>query len=729
VTNYLRGTCALAAACLAFSLSAAAEEVRVVPVFRANGISGVSHLFAHDVDGDGHRDLAGCANSGPFALAQQTDGTWATSWSAPAVGCGGGVAAGDLDGDGGAEIVAAQTLTVAIFDPRGISGPFSTLTIPGSASIGGLAIANVDDDAAPEIVAVTANATYVYDGVTRELQWTATGYGGTSVRIGDIDGDSRPEIVVNGSTAYVLDGAAEVQKWGYVGGFGPAWTLGNVDADAKDEIVFRSGSNVTTLNGDTFTTSSWAESNVDVLAVADADHNGANEIIVGSYYTNLTGRNPATGALLWTIQSGYGSVGSMGAEDLDSDGIPEVFWSKSGGVAVGTVSAGVAQWSSPVSIGPYSSAFGDLDGDGHLEYVVGIRQAGTSSSGSIQVFDGETHALRYTIPVQSYSNYVQEVAIGQLDADPALEIAALIGYYDYYLTVWDGVTGQQEFVSNNGGASLGPSMLVANIDADAIDEIIVSTEDQHVVVLNGASNIIQKSLTTTGGVYDMALANLNGDATGDLTVLTYNAVTVYDTVSWEILGSAALSTYPREVQATSAGGGTVAVSSDSYYNNLRVFKGATLTPAYVCTTGSPERLAFAGVGGEERLIAVNEQGAMRAYPLDGDTCPEDLEVTRDTGAAVELTALDVTGDGRQDLIIDGYYSTTVALLGLSTETRGDVDGDGVITGDDVDDTVDYLFGAQPGSSPMADANADKRISVEDVFKLIDYEFAGGAALP
>jgi hypothetical protein len=69
-----------------------------------------------------------------------------------------------------------------------------------------------------------------------------------------------------------------------------------------------------------------------------------------------------------------------------------------------------------------------------------------------------------------------------------------------------------------------------------------------------------------------------------------------------------------------------------------------------------------------------------------------------------------------DEIIALYGSANaaeIAHVGFSDEKRGDVNGDAVIAAGDVDQLVDYLFGAGPGLSTSGDANADERFSGED----------------
>jgi hypothetical protein len=732
---YVRVIWALAVSAIA--LAAAGEDVRLLPSFRYGTISdgvGQANLVPYDLDGDGKAELISCSNGAPFAVSAR-GGTYVTTWHGPAGSCT-SIAAGDRDLDGGADIIVAADQKLSVFDPRSLGGPAVTIALPDYAV--DVAIGNVDDDPAPEIVVLGLAATLVYDGATLELQWTATGYGGYSVQIGDVDGDARREIVVTGPTGYVLDGAAEVQKWGYAGGF-PAFTVGNVDGDAKDEIVFRASGNsaFTILNGDTFTTTTHAvDWYFDTLAVADANGDGLNEVITGNnQWGDIEGHSPVNGALLWSIYNPEHGTMAVGAADLDGDQTLEVFWgagaTSSGDDAlfIGRASTVQYLWRCLDLDGQYFSAARDLDGDGRVEYVVATRASSSGYEGGIiEIFDAATRlSIGRLFTDDSWEYGISAIGIGQLDADPALEIAALV---NGVLTTWDGSTHLQEF-SNSGGMSLvgsGDALLIANLDADAVDEIVVAAGEQ-VLVLNGASNFIQKSLVTGAPIVDFSAADLNGDSRRELVVATSSGLTVYDTASWGVLGSVAVASI-HDTDATAAGGGTVAVSFHSYGDPavpLQLYKGAALTPAFSCTTPWAAKLVVGDIGnGEMRLLTSSDDG-IRVYPLDADTCPQSTPVF-ETSTIHSLKLADVTNDGRNELLIDSEYASAIALLGLSSELRGDVDGDQVITADDVETAVDQLFGAAPGTSPAADANADGRVSVEDAFVLIDHQFAGGAAL-
>ncbi|HYK03479.1 MAG TPA: hypothetical protein VE974_17100 [Thermoanaerobaculia bacterium] len=734
MTNFIRTTCSLGF-CLAVALAAsAAEELRFAPLFRYGTISdgvGLANLIPYDLDGDGKPELISCTLDGsPFAVSAR-GGTYVTSWHGPGTVCT-GVTAGDRNLDGGAEVIVAGGLKLAIYDPRSLGAPVVTVTLPAGPAANDVALGNVDDDPAPEIVVVTGDAAHVYDGVTLELQWTAAGYGGAVVRIGDVDGDARQEIVVGALGGHVLDGAAEVQKWGYVGGFG-AFDLGNVDADAKKEIVFQNNSSysepISILHGDTFAVTTLPSPWFDSLAVGDANGDGVNEVITGNnQWGDIQGRSATDGALLWHIDNpDHGTMG-VGTADLDGNGTREVFWGAGGSSSgpdylyIGTAASTQYSWRSLDLDGPYHSGTGDLDGDGRLEYVVGTRASQSGDGGVIEIFDVMTGISEGQLTLPQWG-YTHAVGIGQLDADAALEVAALIGGV---LHTWDGITRLPEFTSNGGGfgeVQSGDNMLIENLDGDPVDEIVIRGGEA-VVLLNGASNIIQKSLTVDGYLIDFSVADLNGNSSRELVVATSTGLTVYDTASWSVLGSLATT----GIADTAAGGGNVAVSFSSGFSSVRLqmFTGAALTPGYECSTPLAAKLAIGEIGdGETRLLASTHEG-IRLFPLAADSCPEPT-ATFVMNWVNNLTFADATGDGRDDLLIDSYHSATVALLGLSSETRGDVDGDEVISFADIDAVADYLFGAEPGISTSADANADERVSPEDIFLLIDHEFAGGAA--
>ncbi|HET7433379.1 MAG TPA: VCBS repeat-containing protein [Thermoanaerobaculia bacterium] len=735
--------------------SASADDLRMVPIFRYGSPSssaGGANLVAADLDGDGDREIIGCSGGAPYAL-EWTGTGYSVMWQGPSAGCR-AVAAGDRDGDGTIEVIVTTAAAAGnapgrllIFDPRGLATARAGVTLPGTAAGADVAIGNVDNDAAAEIVVVTSAATYVYDAATLNLEWTASGYGGKNVAIADVDGNTAKEIVVNGSTGAVLDGAAHTLKWGYVGGFGLYMAVGNVDNDAKDEICFVTNGNgmtINILNGDTFTTSTVPSSGYHpnyTIAIGDGNNDGVNEIIGGNEDgSTISGRRPSDGAIVWSVTSFLSPSAALLA-DVDGDGKSELIWRyanySDGALSVADPVQNTIDWTSATSTGVFAGAVADLDNDGNPEII----SAPIYSYGYppvIEIFDARTHVKKGSITAQlnGTSLDISRVAVGQLDADPAKEIVVLSGASYGRIVVWDGVTLQQEWANTLPAAYDAPQITttafaVANVDNDATDEILVGQSDAKLLVLNGASSVIQHLEPLDGVVVDLAVTDFENDGKLDLVVGTTAGVQVFNTSTWASRGEVAM---PNVYRVAASPAGIAVIAAPTYYSTREVHYYAT--PAMVETWSCGDApayqassLAFADLNGNPRLLVGTLDGTLLMAPLDGTTCPE-FSSREVTAAAVlgvrRLTVVDATKDGRPELLMDTDTGTELALIGSSDITRGDCNEDGAATLDDIEAATAFLWG-HPGTSPAADFDADERISAEDVFQLISYRYAGGAA--
>lgn len=727
----------LAAAVLLFgSLSVGAQSLRTVPLFRHAIIAdavGSANLVTADVDGDGKAEAVSCSNGAPFAVGIR-DGAFATKWHGADEGCV-AVTAGDRNADGAVEVIAVTAkpsgYQLVVYDPRTLAGAAASVAVPDYPA--DVAMGNVDLDAGNEIVVVTSNATYVYDGPTLALDWTATGYGGTAAAIADVDGNAQLEIVVNGPTGSVLDAAAQTSKWGYLGGFGSVMAVGNLDGDTRAEIAFTRGwsTSITILNGDTgASTTVTAPDFMDSLGVGDANGDGANEILVGNnQWGFVSGLRPGDGFVLWSVTNPEHGTTAVTAGDVDGDGVSEVLWgaglSSSGDDALFIADGvtGTIEYRSEDLDGQFMSATGDLDGNGRFEIVVASRASRSGySGGEIEIFDATTGTSRGRLNMGMQGELeISRIAIGQLDADAQLEIVALgSNWYDPTLASWDSGSRTLEWSvttnSSSGAKFLQTALVVENVDGDSVDEIIVGMSDEKIAVLNGASPIIQKSLVVPGAVSDFVVTDIDSDWIDDLVVLTDNAtVSLFETATWSSLGEFAAPGY--KVAATPASGGTIAVANT---NSLALFAYPSFTERWSCSTISQDTRAlhFGAVDGVTRLFAGTTSGVARVYPLTGASCPEPETLTVATGWIWDVHVVDATGDGRTDLVVDTWGSSEVHLLGLADETTGDVTGDDAVTLEDVDAITDFVLHESPGLAPSGDANDDRRVSVEDAFTLL-----------
>ncbi len=356
-----------------------------------------------DLDGDGRREVIAAATTpeGTRVEAIGLDGTSVASFYAlePGLAPGASLAAGDLDGDGKAEIVLGTGPTtapaapfpgpaqvVAVFDRTGRAlGRFAAFAgrFQGAVHV---ASGDLTGSPRPEIVTAPGQGIPAEIGIYADewrpdrergnrvasfLAFEPTFLGGASVALGDLAGDSRPEIVAGTGPGRV----AEVRVFDprgsrlssflafgeqYTGGIAVA--AGDLDADGRAEVVastleppaririFGSGGEVRALLlPDT-------DGVAVEIAVADLDGDGRGEIITG----RVAGSEPVL-------------------EVLD---------------AVGARLRGVLAYDAAFAGGIHVAA-GDLDADGRDEIVVGPGDAG---GGEVRVYNGRLALLRSFAP-------------------------------------------------------------------------------------------------------------------------------------------------------------------------------------------------------------------------------------------------------------------------------------------------------------------------------------------
>jgi FG-GAP-like repeat/FG-GAP repeat len=349
-----------------------------------------------DVNGDGSLDIVLSASTpgGTEVKAIDAGGSQLADFYVldPAILPGASVAAGDLDGDGRAEIVLGGGPTTDAPWPPVENGPDQRVAVyePSGASVGGftaypglfqggvrVALADLDRDHRPEIVTAPGPGTPAEIGIFSQ-QWvngrdrgTRLGHflafdpsflGGASVATGDIDGDGNPEIVVaagkgRSPEVKVFDASGhELFSFlafdaGYQGGVSVA--AGDLDGDGRAEIV------VGTLAGPAHIRifegaarrgpdiAPFASNGPGVeVGVADLAGNGDGVIVAGAAAgasPRLAIVDPSSGAVLHSV-------------DLDAS-LPN-------GIRV---------------------AGGDVNGDGRDEIVV---TPGWGGDGQVRIFDG-----------------------------------------------------------------------------------------------------------------------------------------------------------------------------------------------------------------------------------------------------------------------------------------------------------------------------------------------------
>ncbi len=343
-----------------------------------------------DIDGDGKPDIVVCnqdANSisvfhNTSATGTITAGSFAAKVDFATTNNPYRMAIGDLDGDGKPELaVACYNGDVSIFRNTSVAGTidsnsFSPRIDPSLGdsftSPSNVFISDVDGDGKPDLVVLglsywgvlrnTGTGPLTSSSLVSRTTIGVVGISGEAFTVGDLDGDGKPDVVVNyhgtgEDSVYVYrnttSGSSISFAWPvpFYTGAPSAMTIGDIDGDGKPELVVAnwpfSGGYVSVLRNlstpGSFTTASLA-SHVDFatgprlsdVAIADLDGDGKADIVAISPNEISVLRNTSTSG---TISSGsfagfFGmsstvaglELGRFGVAigDLNCDGKPDI---------------------------------------------------------------------------------------------------------------------------------------------------------------------------------------------------------------------------------------------------------------------------------------------------------------------------------------------------------------------------------------------------------------------
>jgi hypothetical protein len=282
-------------------------------------------------------------------------------------------AAGDLDGDGTVEIVAAGTSGTIILSHTGVL----ERTIEGfpAGRPFGYAIADLEGDGSPEIIA--GGAIYTRDG---RLRWMHADLGGLP-SVADLDLDGRLD-VAGPTVAYKADGSTLWRAEGRERGYTAIARIVDTPSSAGPQVVAVDADTLRVLDGATGATllgpvrfeTSGAEG-AGPPTIADFDRDGRPEIGVAgeTAYVVFDAELPAP-HIRWSVPSRDESTGSAGSTvfDFDADGSAEVVFADECHLRILSGMDGTLLWyASHLSATTLEyPVVADVDADGNAEIVV-----------------------------------------------------------------------------------------------------------------------------------------------------------------------------------------------------------------------------------------------------------------------------------------------------------------------------------------------------------------------
>jgi hypothetical protein len=229
----------------------------------------------------------------------------------------------------------------------------------------------------------------------------------------------------------------------------------------------------------------------------DADGNGEDELVLGLHASNglgdaLASVNPNDETLRWLVRFPSGSTLAAGAQaEIDGDPAPEIV------VAVGVV-----------------------------DYPLNDRL--------VYAFDTDDGWLKWRSPPldpeygPSYA--ISALATGDVDGDGGVDVVLLGGnLFDESLTILSGATGAIELPTTPRPAL---QLELAQLDGDPEQEIVISTFDGSIDVLDPRTAAVESTLVQIpGAIDDFAIADWTRDGVPDFAIVQGTALSVLDGAS------------------------------------------------------------------------------------------------------------------------------------------------------------------------------------------------------
>ena len=505
-------------------------------------------MVAADFNHDGLLDLAvaNATSAQAFVFLGKADGTFVSgsTISLPVGAIIGPIAAADFNQDGNLDLlVQGQSCDrggcfgpVVVFGGNG-DGTFDqghNLGIPDSGVP--LTAADMNGDHVPDVVTqfsvILVDPSTIFINPPHFQRMMPSGLGVLAIASGDFDGDGRQDIVTANSqdnTVSLLFGNGDGsfhQPLRYLSDEADAIASGDFNGDGIPDIAVGSeiaiGIKIFFGNGDgALKPPIEIATDLDVLqlAVADLNHDGIPDLVA----TGLLNSNPILRILPGHGDGAFGApmdrpahfqvLRSLAVADFNGDGLPDI--ATLGGDPVnpgmflhiyfnigdGTLRDPV---SAPLGFQADGIAAADFNHDGKMDVVVGRNN--NFIIGNVAVFLGNGDGT-----FRNSANYTAgpDLATGDFNHDGIMDF---ISEADLFLGNGDGTFRQLKAALNTSG-----SPHIADLNNDGLPDVVLAQTSSVAVAINNGDGTFQGPVTfSTGGAWDVAVADFDSDGHPDI---------------------------------------------------------------------------------------------------------------------------------------------------------------------------------------------------------------------
>lgn len=408
------------------------------------GTSSAPDCAVGDVNGDGKWDLLidRGYSSGPVLFLGKGDGTFAAPIDAGDSQVGYEFALGDINGDGKLDLLSGKN-SAAFYLGKG-DGTFGPRQVFSSRSFTNPMLVDLNGDKRADLVGgSTLDVVLNTNGTFLDPQSIASGSKPAAVRLGDVNGDGKADMVVlnydKASVQVALgDGSGRFGvARSFTTGTGPsAVAIAEISGDGKADLVISNfdSNNVSLLlgNGDgSFATPrNFAVGNgpSDVV-VADVNGDGKLDVATSNYDSDNVSVLVNNGGGSFAAAKSYVAQKfpmTIASGDLNGDGKADLVVGNSESNSVSVLLASAAGFSAAkhtaVGKNPLSVVVADLNGDGKQDVAVA-----SSDDNLVSILiNGGTGTLAAATPL-AVCGFPSELAAADLDGDGRSDLAVACG--------------------------------------------------------------------------------------------------------------------------------------------------------------------------------------------------------------------------------------------------------------------------------------------------------------